>query len=143
MKLIITETQLKEIVNIMSEAYVDDSYFVDNDIYDYEPTQSEIDAFNKVDKPVYHDFRGFEKPKDPNYIDPNKNFGEIPKQKRKRYDTRKFTGNAELVYLRPDGVEQFVDKGPSGVMNQLKKTLTQGRNSLEASRYRVKYEANF
>lgn len=53
-KIFITESQLSEIVKhlIVNEEYVEDPSFEENDIYDYKPTDDEINKFNIMDKGI-------------------------------------------------------------------------------------------
>ena len=142
MRLIITEKQLNQVINILSEKYVEDSYFSDNDIYDYEPNQSDIDDFNKIDKPQYSDFRGFERPKDPNKFDPNKNFGKTVKFKREKEPSGKnYTRRAKIIYTYPNGMQVDVknSEGPVGVVKQ-KLDRLKANSTKDAPFYSIKYE---
>lgn len=142
MKLIITETQLNQIVNILSEKYVEDPYFVDNDIYGYQPTQDEIDDFNKIDKPVYSNFRGFDTKKEPNKFDPNKNFGKEIKFKREKIPSGKnYTGMAKIVYTYPGGMQTDVKDsvGPVAVVVDKLRRIKHQRTK-DAPFFSIKYE---
>jgi len=126
----------------ITEAYSEDPYLKDNDIYDYEPNQAEIDNFNKVDKQPYSDFRGFDTKKDPNKIDPNVNFNKPIKFKRETPPSgKKYTGRAKLVFLNPNGTEVDVKhgEGPVPAIINLQK-IKQQANKAEANRYIIKYE---
>jgi hypothetical protein len=142
MKLTITENQLNEIINILSEKYVEDPYFVDNDIYEYQPTQAEIEMFDKIDKPVYSDFRGFDVKKDPNRFDPNKNFGkEIKFKREKKPSGKNYTGRAKIVYTYPGGIQTDVKDGigPVAVVKDKLKRI-QNLRTKDAPFFSIKYE---
>ena len=142
MKLIITEAQLKEVIGILAEAYTNDPYFADNDIYDYEPNQSEIDDFNKVDKPQYSNFKGFENPKDANRFDPNKNFGKPIQFKREKEPSGKnYTGKAKVIYTYPNGIQVDVknSEGPVAVVQQ-KLSRIKSQSTKDAPFYSIKSE---
>lgn len=142
MKLIITENQLKDIINILSEKYVEDPYYVDNDIYDYNPSQNEIDDFNKIDIPSYHDFKGFGEFKMDDRYGPNKKFIKPIKFKREKKPSGKnYTGRAMIVYTYPGGMEVKVknSEGPIAVVvDKLKKIKQLNKN--DAPFYSIKYE---
>jgi hypothetical protein len=142
MKIIITENQLKKVVNILSEEYVQDSYFIDNDIYDYEPNNKEIDSFNKIDKSIKSDFRGFDNPDNEKRMEFNRNFGQDIKFKRETKPSGKnYTGRAKIVCTYPGGMQLDVkgSEGPAAVVvDKLKKIKKQ--NTKDAWLYSIKYE---
>lgn len=126
----------------ITEAYSEDPYLKDNDIYDYEPNQSEIDSFNKIDKQPYHDFKGFDVKKDPNKIDPNINFNKPIKFKREAPPSgKKYTGKAIIVCTYPGGKQEVVKNsyGDSAIVNDKLRKI-KSNNTNDAYLYSIKYE---
>lgn len=111
MNIIITENQLKQIVENL---YYDDKYLRDNDLFNYEPTQSEIDKFNYFDST-----------------------GKLPidePEKQKIY-----TGYAKLYYVYPDGRKALIKRAPIAVIKSIKnKKISVDRK--HANSYVIDYE---
>lgn len=130
-KFIISESQL----NILAERYSEDPYMKDNDIYDYDATQSEIDAFNRIDH------RPFIKPKeDPAPV--------IKKEPKRKIDNKpnpfkpkvNYTGMARLVSVYGDKTE-VIDYGKIGLMKyKLKKLIEQNPNNKDIYRVQLEYK---
>lgn len=135
MKYIITEDQLKIAINVLSEAYLEDPYFIDNDIYHYQPTQKEIFDFNLLDKPPLYR---------PNKVDKtNKSVPKIsvPKAKPINRKKRKYTGMAKIIIIYPGGnrVDVKNSEGPVPiVVNKLKQLKSLNNN--DSKLYAIKYE---
>lgn len=118
MKIIITKQQF----NVLTENlhWSRENYMKTNDIYDYEPTQSEIEDFIKFDNQFqdYGDKPKFIK-KDKDNIDLN-----IIKPKKNGY--------AYLYYL-----SQQVGYGPINLMKWKKRTILDS-NPIEGKKFKVK-----
>lgn len=136
-KFIISESQLKAAYNsiVLNERYVEDPYMKDNDIYDHEPTQAEIDAFNRIDH------RPFIKPKE----EPKPSVAVKPKIKRvKGGDLFKpkvnYTGMARLVDIS-GGKTETIDYGKIGLMKyKLSKLIEQNPNNKDMYRVQLEYK---
>ena len=113
MKIIITESQLNDLI----EAYIEDPYLIDNDIYDYQPTYDEIKSFNAKDKYPNTEFKGFGNVK--------KNNVRVPSidNARTYQKGKKYTGNATLYFLYPDGHKEFISKNKIPIITNMKKNM--------------------
>lgn len=140
MKILITESQLYKIIN---ELYSEDEYLKGNDIFDYEPTQKEIDDFNKRDINKSVDFRGFGDVEGMDRIrDLNKNFSKPIKNKPDADRVKlKYTGMAKIVYAYPNGRQVDVPNTylPTKIVHSKLNKIKQSGAS-DSDRYSVKYE---
>jgi len=135
MKIVITEQQLKLAINTLSEVYVKDPYLD----WDYEPTQAEIDAFNKVDKPPRINLSNYYAKMDKDAKVKNV---ALPKPAKKVPSGKKYTGMATIMYMYPGGkhVEVKDSFGQVAIVTKKLQMIRKNVNKSEGVRYYIKYE---
>lgn len=144
MKIIISEKQFKNVVNILVEKYIDDPYFRDNDIYDYIPSNKEIENFNRIDNPKpfrVNNNDDYNK----NYRLHNHNYStDKPIKLKKEVPNSgvKYTGRAKIIYTYPNGRQEDVKNsiGPVAVVKNKLRELKKQVSTKDAPFYSIKYE---
>lgn len=143
MKVKLKKKELINLFKVLNENYFDDQYLRDNDIYDYIPTDKEIEMFNKIDKPQKLNFPKDEYDPNSKLNNPHYNSEKKPKFKREVKNRNiKYTGRAKIIYTYPNGKQEDVKNsiGPIAVVKNKLKNIQNQTSTNDAPFYSIKFE---